>query len=1074
MIAAIAHSLRLSGLTVVISLCASVHVDSQITRMRISQLSVDQGLSFPQVNYILQDTRGFMWFATADGLNRYDGRDFTVFRPSPPDSTSLSSEYVNVLLEDKYGDLWINAASSLHRVDRVTGKIVRCLPGEWVTCMYEDTSQSTPSETMWFGSLGGGLHRFDRTKGTFAEYRHDPGERNSISSDSVFSVFVDHGGTLWIGTANGLNSLDRSRLHFTYYPHGPLNHVNELCEDPDTSVALIWICTDEGLYAYDTVAHSFTCYRNVLGKPGGMEDNKVWNVYIDSKERVWVGMMGGIARFDRSTRRYTSYQTDVHLNPWGHVERAWQVQEERNGTMWMAGDGLKRYDESKNRWIDMLYPQAAVLSMLQDNVGTMWIGTQSGGLFKIDRAEKQFENFTHQPGDSTSLNTLVVNGVCEDDSGMLWVGTPFGLDRLDPATGIFKHFTHDRRNPKSLSDNAAVAVLKDSKGKLWVGTGHGALEEFDESSGGFVHHKYDIDDAGSLNENYGVRSLYEDRRGTLWAGVGHGLLEEYNRTSRAFRHHQPSYPTVDWGYIKTIFEDSQGVLWFGGLGCGLNSYDRKADKFAHFVSTPNTVSRSQNLSNNSVQVIYEDHQGTLWIGTRVGLDKYDRGSGTFTVFTVRDGLASDNISGILEDDHGRLWLGTAKGISRFDPRAGTFRNYDAGDGVKCGECLTSYRSKSGQMYFGGTHGFVRFHPDSIRDNPNIPRIVLTSFKKSNIPVSLDTAITEKKSVQLSYRDYEFSFEFAALNFTNPEKNQYAYKLEPFDRDWVYCGTRRVAAYTNLDGGTYVFHVKGSNNDGIWNETGASIMVIITPPFWATLWFRILSFAMVLLCVGGALRYIEMRKIKKTIERLKQERALERERTRISQDMHDEVGSSLSEIAILSALAKKKPEESEAHIQEISELASEVIDNVSEIVWAMNPRNDTLDNLVAHLRRYAVKYLNLSQIRCRFDAPENVPPHHLTAEVRRNIFLVVKEALHNIVKHAHAREVSVTVKLDNRSLEILIEDNGRGFDMDESAESGNGLGNMNKRMADIGGVLTMISRPDHGTRVAMRLSVISPQ
>jgi signal transduction histidine kinase len=291
---------------------------------------------------------------------------------------------------------------------------------------------------------------------------------------------------------------------------------------------------------------------------------------------------------------------------------------------------------------------------------------------------------------------------------------------------------------------------------------------------------------------------------------------------------------------------------------------------------------------------------------------------------------------------------------------------------------------------------------------------------------------------------------------------------------VYAGTKRTATYTNLDGGSYIFRVKGSNNDGIWNEKGTSIAVIVTPPFWKTWWFRVFGFVAILLSVGGSIRYVEMKKLKKRIELLENERALERERTRISQDMHDEVGSSLSEIAILSELAKKKPEESEAHIQEISDLASEVIDNVSEIVWAMNPRNDTLDNLVAHLRRYAVKYLNLSQIRCSFDAPENVPPHHLTAELRRNLFLVVKEALHNIVKHAHAREVSVTVKLVDRSLEIQIGDNGKGFDLEELAESGNGLGNMNKRMADIGGVLTMTSRPDHGTRVAMRVPVISPQ
>jgi signal transduction histidine kinase len=458
------------------------------------------------------------------------------------------------------------------------------------------------------------------------------------------------------------------------------------------------------------------------------------------------------------------------------------------------------------------------------------------------------------------------------------------------------------------------------------------------------------------------------------------------------------------------------------------------------------------------------------------LNRLDRNAGIFSHVTVNDGLASDKIIGILEDSRESLWLLTPKGISRYTPATRSIRNYDARDGVRLDAALyTPYlKDGNGEMFFGGFSGLIRFNPDSIMDNLNVPSIVLTAFKKQEQQVKLDTAISEKKMIQLSYKDNVFSFEFAALNFVSGGKNQCAYRLEGFDEDWVYAGTKRTATYTNLDGGSYIFRVKGSNNDGIWNEKGTSIAVIVTPPFWKTWWFRVFGFVAILLSVGGSIRYVEMKKLKKRIELLENERALERERTRISQDMHDEVGSSLSEIAILSELAKKKPEESEAHIQEISDLASEVIDNVSEIVWAMNPRNDTLDNLVAHLRRYAVKYLNLAQIRCSFDAPENVPPHHLTAEVRRNIFLVVKEALHNIVKHAHAREVSVTVKLVDRSLEIQIGDNGKGFDLEELAESGNGLGNMNKRMADIGGVLTMTSRPDHGTRVAMRVPVISPQ
>ncbi len=325
-----------------------------------------------------------------------------------------------------------------------------------------------------------------------------------------------------------------------------------------------------------------------------------------------------------------------------------------------------------------------------------------------------------------------------------------------------------------------------------------------------------------------------------------------------------------------------------------------------------------------------------------------------------------------------------------------------------GCCL---RSTDGEMYFGGEGGFVIFNPDSIRENLYAPPLVITGFKKFDAAVTLDSAISEKKAIELSYKDNMFSFEFIALNFTHPEENQYAYKLEGHDNDWTYCGNQQYARYINIEEGKYVFRVKGSNNDGVWNEEGISLAVIITPPWWKTAWFTVFLWVSVAGSIGGTARYIEMRKLKKKIDQLERERALEHERARISQDMHDEVGSSLSEISILSELAKKKPEEAGAHIQEISERAAEVIDSVSEIVWAMNPKNDTLDNLVAHVRRYSVKYLSLARIGCKFVAPDTVPATPLAAEVRRNLFLVVKETLHNVVKHSKATEVTMTVECE---------------------------------------------------------------
>jgi signal transduction histidine kinase len=319
----------------------------------------------------------------------------------------------------------------------------------------------------------------------------------------------------------------------------------------------------------------------------------------------------------------------------------------------------------------------------------------------------------------------------------------------------------------------------------------------------------------------------------------------------------------------------------------------------------------------------------------------------------------------------------------------------------------------------------------------------------------------------------FSFEFAALNYTSSDKNQYAYKLEGFDNDWIYCGTRRYATYTNLDGGEYIFRVKGSNNDGVWNETGTSIAVIITPPFWVTWWFRGFAFITMFVSIGGGIRYVEMRKLKRRIERLEQERALERERTRISQDMHDEVGAGLTEIGILSELAKSNiqdPGEAAKHIQRVAETSRETIASIGEIIWAINPKNDLLDDVVAYLRHFAARYLGSTAIKLEFDTPETVPDFHLSAEARRNIFLVVKEAIHNIVKHSQATAVFITISFTKEHLDILVKDNGKGFSSEDFSRFGNGLRNMERRIKNIGGTFVIESKPGEGTRVAIAVEL----
>lgn len=1026
---------------------------SQQHNLKLEQLSVEQGLSFNQVNTIFQDTRGLMWFGTFNGLNRYDGYKFTVYTVIPGDSTSIPVRLANTLYEDSNGDIWANGVGQLARYERATDRFVRYPRSTAVTSLVEEKNDSSK---MWFATNGGGLHCYNEVTKMFSYYTHDPNNSNTVSDDSLTCVLVDRSGTLWIGTANGLNSLDRTRQQFTRFAQGPNSPIWDFHEDPDSPRGLLWIGAEDGLYAFDRNRGTFSKYLNDFGE----QANDVRTIYFDRRGRLWVGTISGVATFDRTNERFAHYNSEIWANPWAD-HKTWTFYEDRTGVLYQCGNGtpLRTWDEDDSLWRTIRQSgdhEYGFVTIFEDRCGTVWFGTWTDGVLKLDPWRKPFTMFTHVPGDPTSLGSSRVTGICQDIVGNIWAGTIGGLNKFDRMSGLVTYYLHDDRKQNSISNNSVSCVVEDGPRYLWVGTGAG-LDKLDRQRNTVRHY---------LSGEF-VTSMHRGKDGTLWVGIGSETLAKHDRLRDTFQQYTPHFQEGigSWG-VEAINQDAEGLVWVTVLGRGMISYDPVTGKWGKQYSW-NPVSRNwdKELNTFGLHALHLDQRGTLWIGTHAGLARFDKSSGSFTTYA-----RSELISGILEDDHGYLWLSTTRGILKFDPRSGRFRRYDESDGVNIGSwsAATGHRGRTGEMFFGGSNGFVRFHPDSIRDNPHVPSIVITGFSKFNQPAQLDSAISEKKAIALSYKDNMITFEFAALNFTSPEKNQYAYQMVGFDTGWVYCGTERKATYTNLDGGEYIFRVKGSSNDGVWNERGTSIAVIIAPPFWATWWFRGFAFVFLLVSVGGTIRYVEKRKLMRRIEQLEQERALERERARISQDMHDEVGSSLSEIAILSELAKKKPEEAEVHVQEISERAAEVIDSVSEIVWAMNPKNDTLDNLVAHLRRYAVKYLSLAQINCKVTTPDVIPSEIITTEVRRNLFLVVKESLHNVVKHSEASEVTINVKRSGAALEVMIHDNGKGLTVNDNQPSGNGLANMHKRMTDIGGVFKVASEPTRGTTVRIHL------
>jgi streptogramin lyase len=661
---------------------------------------------------------------------------------------------------------------------------------------------------------------------------------------------------LWIGTGGGLDKLDRETGKFIHYLHNEY-WINSIHED---KTGILWMGTNNGVVEFDQTAGSFTQYRHDPKDPRSLSSNNVSSICGDEEGGLWIGTYDrGLNAFDTRSRKVTHYVHD----------------EKDPGSL-------------NSNFIAAVY---------RERSGTLWILSANQGVNKLNRPKPLFTKYPYEA--QAPLGFL--RGVFEGTDGKIWIRKSKGWEKFDPKTETFVRMPLDQD---------LYPFAEDREGNLWIGPRSGGLCKRDQHG-----HLTSFHDSSGREFRQLVNCFSEGQGGRFWIGTLDGDVFAVDPAAH-------TVTLVQQGNIQVnaIREDRFGLVWVGTWE-GLLCYDRMRDTVVRYTSDPRNLS---SLGSSTILSIYEDRAGTMWFGAG-GLNRYDRATGTFTRFAEKDGLSHYAVFEILEDDHGNLWLSTLKGLSKFcaacaslpagrhgasggDLKNNRFKNYDAygGDG---------FRASNGEMFLGSSKGLTRFHPDSIRDNPFVPPIVLTTFRKFEQPFPFG------KEIRLPYTENFISFEFAALSYVSPERNQYAYKMEGIDANWVNSGTRRYAGYPHLDPGEYVFRVKGSNNDGVWNEEGTSIAVIITPPFWATLWFRGFVFIAVLVSVGGSIRYVEMRKLKRRIERLEQERAVERERARISQDMHDEVGAGLTEIGILSELAKKyiqNPGQAEIHMQRVSQ------------------------------------------------------------------------------------------------------------------------------------------------------------
>jgi len=827
----------------------SYHLYSREGQIEFEHISVEQGLSQSTVLCVLQDKKGFLWFGTEDGLNKYDGYEFEIFRSVPGDTNSLSNNAVRAIIEDSSGMLWI-------------------------------------------GTYGGGVDKFDPAARKFTHYQNEPGNPNSLSHNFIQTIFEDRGGVLWIGTfGGGLDKLLPKTGIFTHYRVDPANpnslsndEVRDICQDQQ---GILWIGTSKGLNRLDPQTGIFKHYTVDPGNPNSLSNNFIFTIIRDQVGMLWIGTYGGgLNKFDPITGNFTRYQTDdQNPNSLGNNEVR-KIYQDLEGILWIGtAGGLNRFDEKKKEFTRYVAAPGGpgalsnneIRAIYQDRSGVLWIGTTLGGLNKFSNEKKRFSHYRSIPNDPTSLSNNKVLAIFEDRSGTLWVGTFGGLNRLDRESNTFVHYRSDPHDPNSLSSDCVISIYEDRGGVLWIGTIAG-LNIFDRQAGTSSRYVIDPGDLNTLSDR--IVCMVEDPWGYLWIGTADGLnkLDRKNKKKKFTRYkNNPQDPgSLSYSLIMDISLDSSGMLWVGTYK-GLNRFNREKETFTRFLADPKD---SSSLSNDKINFVYEDRLKNLWIGTDGGLNKFHRETGAFSCYRMKDGLPNDVIYGILEDDRGNLWLSTNNGLSKFNLQEETFINYDSRDGLQSNEFTYGayHRTRSGEMFFGGINGFNGFFPDQIEDNSYIPGIVITDLQIFNRSVGIGEEIdgltilakhiSETGEIRLSYRHTGLSFEYAALHYAAPDSNQYAYKMEGLEKEWNYVGNRRFATYANLAPGRYVFRVKASNNDGAWNETGASIKITIPPPPWKTWWAYTIY---VLILIGITAGYIRSQRKKLAYERSVNER-----------------------------------------------------------------------------------------------------------------------------------------------------------------------------------------------------------
>jgi signal transduction histidine kinase/streptogramin lyase len=975
-----------------------------------------QGLSQNTVYSIMKDKQGFMWIATADGLNRFDGVDMKTYKPS---------------VENRKGSY--------------NGRIIR-------SALVEDEN-----ERIWF-SNGSGLYSYNKKRDLFE--LHPIKKFNSDSLLALEPICAD-GYHFW--GANGkwglfdYNLQTNSWENYRDTSDTENNRVFNVTGEKDTN-GDFWFLKENGVLFFD---HQKKNWKHFFADQKFLAIGRSFDtIYLQSADSLWAC---DIKTFNWKTIKqktnsiytshpFTKFFTDTKNNVWAG---------DQDGNIYCKTDKTDIFRWSGN--INGENPKGAlypVYSLYVDENDILWVGADVLGLQKAELNRPRFNVYPSFP-DRQKENSLFIHSIYEDEEQNVWLGTyRQGLLKLNKVNGVVQKIDLLARDKDRTNDNSVPLIHKDSEGNLWVAQSDNL---FVRKKGQNDFTRMTLPPTGTLDEITPF-SFYEDK-GILYYSTSWGIYQ--------IRKEENKYVITDTrirlGYIYDIFIDRDKFFW---LASENGIYKQK-----HLGQFGTSVTDTILFKDTGIKSFLEDSiNNLLWISTTNGLIVYHVASGQYEIFTESNGLGNSYIYGALKKDS-VLWLSTnnglVKAIIRFTNGSAlpdlTFTNFTIADGLPDKEFNSGafYQGQSGDFYFGTPKGVVWFDPVRLAANSSLPRIVMTNVLVNESGADSTTAAGYIHNLSLPYFRNNLFFSFRGIEINNPDKVSYAYQLENWDEKWVYCGSLNQVRYNKLPPGKYRFKVKAANSAGLWNDNPYIVSIIIHAPFWQTWWFYTLVGIILVVALVLVTRYISQNRLKERIRELEKQQAVEKERSRISKDMHDEIGSGLTRIALMTELMnsqKQLDEKTTEGVKEIAESSRKLIDTMSEIIWTMNLKSDKLSNLLSYLREQTQHYFEPFDIKYVIHFPDIVPDLRLTNEQQRNLFLVSKEALNNALKHSEADTITLSVSISGNKLQFTVTDNGKGINDAEIRLGANGLNNMKQRMEEIHGYINWSSENGNGSTV----------